>query len=263
MKIVRTMPDEGWVPIANTAARDHRLSWRARGLLAELLSYPDGWETSVDKLVDMANAAGGNTEGRDAMRNAMNELIRFGYVRRVRYTEHGRWLTRLEVTDGPTPDFQASVVQASADQSSVVQSSVDQASLERRTTNTDTKNDLSQRSSAEDSASLISFAAAADAATKSDLRERLLEKIYDVIDNLTPGDRRAHMLTVEGKRPRIYREARNGAIRQMREHDPRALKSEHAVMVTDRLSYKYVAQHYVATTGELPLWFARPMGWKE
>lgn len=51
MRVIRTMPAEGWAPVANSATRDHYLSWRARGRLAELLFYPDGWQTTVDKLV--------------------------------------------------------------------------------------------------------------------------------------------------------------------------------------------------------------------
>jgi hypothetical protein len=74
MRVIRTMPDEGWVPISNEAARDHRLSWRARGLLVELLSYPDGWETTVDRLVAQARKHGDVSEGRAAMRKAIAEL---------------------------------------------------------------------------------------------------------------------------------------------------------------------------------------------
>lgn len=127
MKIIRTLPDSGWTPISNAAARDHRLSWRARGLLFEILSYPDGWEMSVDDLVKKAQAADGAAEGRDAMRRAMRELVDAGYVERVKYTENGRWLTRLEVSDSRSENASshrrtenpASVNQASETQSSV------------------------------------------------------------------------------------------------------------------------------------------------
>lgn len=132
------MPDEGWVPIANNAARDSRLSWRSRGLLLELLSYPDGWETNVDKLVDMsATADDSHTEGRYAMRAAMLELVKYGYVRRLRCREHGRWVTKVSVKDAAhtTSDLPPSV-----DRTPVAPPPVDRSSLQRRTMKTDTKN---------------------------------------------------------------------------------------------------------------------------
>lgn len=134
------MPDTGWVPVSNIAAQDHRLSWKARGLLTELLSLPDGWETNIDKLVDMAAADDdSHTEGRYAMRAAMRELVKYGYVRKVRYREHGRWKTRMSVKDAvhTTSDFPPSV-----DLTPVLPPSVESTSLQRRITKTDTKKDL-------------------------------------------------------------------------------------------------------------------------
>lgn len=100
------MPDSGWVPIANDAARDHRLSWRARGLLAELLSYPDGWDVNVDSLVAKARREGGKAEGRDAMLKAVKELKDAGYVTyQRRQADGGKWTTEMVVTDVPhSPD---------------------------------------------------------------------------------------------------------------------------------------------------------------
>ncbi|HKS98797.1 MAG TPA: hypothetical protein VJT31_04635 [Rugosimonospora sp.] len=106
MKVIRHLPDEGWVPVSNAAARDHRLSWRARGLLLELLSYPDGWDTTIDKLVKQARAEGEATEGREAMLRAMKELETVGYVHYIRdrhKAESGRWIwtTGIVVSDVP------------------------------------------------------------------------------------------------------------------------------------------------------------------
>ncbi|WP_433460637.1 hypothetical protein [Micromonospora sp. CA-248212] len=89
----------------NTAHRDYRLSWRARGLLGELLSYPDGWDTSVDKLVAQAREHGDATEGRAAMRKAVAELAEIGYVRYIReMDEKGHWSTVMSVCDVPQPE---------------------------------------------------------------------------------------------------------------------------------------------------------------
>lgn len=269
MKITRTMPDEGWVPIANSAARDHRLSWRARGLLTELLSYPPGWVTTVKDLVDLGRAArkdGGHAEGRDAMYAAMEELHTFGYVAYTRErTENGHWGTAIEVSDAPIParlpEKPESVDQESVNQESASQESGDQVVIKKTEINTEIKKDLSQSNSAEHSVSLAALAVTAGAATPAEEQELLLKKVYDRIDNLEEHLWRRHLLLVERRRPKIYRDARNGAIKQLGRDEPSVLKTDRAAPVIDRLSLKYIAQHYIDETGELPQWFARPIGW--
>ena len=92
----------------NAVVRDYRVSWRARGLLTELLSYPENYETSVDELVKKAKRSGGNVEGRDAMRKAARELKAVGYIVERRYqNDLGRWTTEHEITDDPMYDLLA------------------------------------------------------------------------------------------------------------------------------------------------------------
>jgi hypothetical protein len=62
--------------IPNSWLRDDRLSWRARGLLAGIMSHEVGWHISSESLSE------GGAEGRDAVRNALVELERFGYLQR-------------------------------------------------------------------------------------------------------------------------------------------------------------------------------------
>lgn len=85
--------------VSNAALEDTRLSWRARGVLAYLLSRPEGWSTSGERL---ASQSPGGTEGRDAMRAALKELESFGYLQRERVQgSRGRWATALVITDTP------------------------------------------------------------------------------------------------------------------------------------------------------------------
>ncbi len=100
MKIIRTpRPHCGYTQIDNRVLRDKRLSYRARGLLSELLSYPDGWEIDLVRLSRESDSV----EGRDALRSAMRELDGVGYTARVRQQdrETGQWSTRTEVYDVP------------------------------------------------------------------------------------------------------------------------------------------------------------------
>ncbi|SDR62314.1 hypothetical protein SAMN05216511_7338 [Streptomyces sp. KS_16] len=108
--IRRTQPKFSFVQVPNLVARDYRLSWRARGLLVELLSYPPGWETTVDDMVDRAKKEaakhGGKVEGREAMRSAANELVQFGYIIRNRFQdERGHWRTESVLSEEPLLTF--------------------------------------------------------------------------------------------------------------------------------------------------------------
>src|SRR5690606_22087251 len=106
VRIVRRQPRYGYVQVLNAIARDYRLSWRARGLLVELLSYPPGYEITIDELVARGREHGKATEGRDAMRKAGQELKALGYIIATkRQDESGRWHTDLEVTDDPMYDL--------------------------------------------------------------------------------------------------------------------------------------------------------------
>ena len=62
--------------IPNAWVRDPNLSRRARGLLAELLSHREGWDVSIESLWRTG------TEGREAVRKAVQELEEAGYLRR-------------------------------------------------------------------------------------------------------------------------------------------------------------------------------------
>jgi len=112
--IVRSpRPRDGFVIISNQVIRDRRLTFRARGVLALLLSMPDNWKTSADAICRHA------LEGRDAIRKALRELEDCGYIRRqTNRDQTGRFQTTLVVFDNPspTPEKPASVNQASIEE---------------------------------------------------------------------------------------------------------------------------------------------------
>lgn len=99
MSIIRApRPESDYVTIRNDVLRDSRLSYRARGVLAVILSRPDNWRT------DAASLCRQGAEGRDAIRSALTELEDAGYIARERLQdERGRWRTVALVFDTPQP----------------------------------------------------------------------------------------------------------------------------------------------------------------
>jgi biotin operon repressor len=78
MSIIRSPRlESNFSVISNSVIRDSRLSYRARGVLLEILSRPDNWRVSGDSL------ARSGKEGRDAILTALKELRDCGYIRTV------------------------------------------------------------------------------------------------------------------------------------------------------------------------------------
>jgi hypothetical protein len=81
---IHRVPDVPFAQIANSALRDKRLSFRARGVLALVLSNVGEWEASLRWLT-----AQSDHDGRKAVQAALNELTELGY-REVRYESHSQ-----------------------------------------------------------------------------------------------------------------------------------------------------------------------------
>lgn len=97
-------PTKDFQLLRNSVARDVRLSYRASGILADLLSRPDNWTTSAERLAE----ARPEKEGRDAVRKALRELEQAGYLRREKVRDElCRWSTELIVYDIPQSDITA------------------------------------------------------------------------------------------------------------------------------------------------------------
>lgn len=99
MAIVRgPRPTTSFTVLRNDVLRDSRLSYRARGLLAAILSRPDNWRCSSTQLATEGR------EGRDAVRTALAELEAVGYLTRHTYRRaDGRLMTDSVVSDTPPP----------------------------------------------------------------------------------------------------------------------------------------------------------------
>jgi hypothetical protein len=87
---------ERFVQVRNTMLEDNRLSWKAKGLLAYLVSRPDGW---VVRMSDLTNRS---TDGEKSIRAATKELREFGYLVFHKIKENGKFVgTVWEYDDEP------------------------------------------------------------------------------------------------------------------------------------------------------------------
>lgn len=72
-----------FVMIDKQSVKDINISWKAKGLLAYLLTLPDDWKFSIVEISSHSKC------GRRSTATAMNELIDAGYVSRRMYHEGG------------------------------------------------------------------------------------------------------------------------------------------------------------------------------
>lgn len=99
MRVQRSNPTVHFTVMPNQTLQDHALSFTARGILAYLVSLPDGTRESVKAL------AGKSAEGRTAVAKAMRELETAGFLKRVvGHRTGGLIATELVVSDVPMTD---------------------------------------------------------------------------------------------------------------------------------------------------------------
>lgn len=106
MGIVRVSKNNNYVVMNRTALNDKRLSWKAKGIMAYLLSMPDDWVFYMDELQTHA------TDGKASFSSGFKELKDCGYVERKPIREGQRivrWETivhEIPYKDSLQPDFQ-------------------------------------------------------------------------------------------------------------------------------------------------------------
>ncbi|MFI6155086.1 hypothetical protein ACIBCA_20615 [Kitasatospora sp. NPDC051170] len=96
MRVHRSAHVRDFTVLPNCVLQYRRLSYTARGLLADLLSRPDGWREDGRHMADTS------PQGRGAIRKALKELTEAGYYRveKVRLPD-GRIVTETHVYDTP------------------------------------------------------------------------------------------------------------------------------------------------------------------
>ncbi len=101
VRVKKYKPGEFWQSL-KAPFQDKLLSFGARGILAYLLTHPDGWEVRNKDLYDKSPA------GRAAVDRMMIELKEHGYLHRVRES-HGKgiieWVTEIYENRAENPDY--------------------------------------------------------------------------------------------------------------------------------------------------------------
>jgi len=112
--VIRVQPTAAWVAVPNAVLEEPRMSWRAKGVWAYLNSRPEGWQVRESDLLKRS------TDGRHAMRSAIQELESCGYLRRDPIRDGGRFVGSvyhllLPRTDSPSSVLPPSVFPTSED----------------------------------------------------------------------------------------------------------------------------------------------------
>jgi hypothetical protein len=90
MAIFRIQKNENYTIMSNYHFRDMTITLKAKGLLSQMLSLPEGWNYTLTGLASI------NREGIDAIREAVKELERAGYVVRRRVRDEKGVFTDME-----------------------------------------------------------------------------------------------------------------------------------------------------------------------
>lgn len=92
MSVFKIDHKKGFTVMSNSHLRDKRLSLKAKGLLSQMLSLPSDWDYSLSGLSYI------NRESTDAIRSALNELEKAGYLKREQGRDPKGKLTATQFT---------------------------------------------------------------------------------------------------------------------------------------------------------------------
>lgn len=101
MGIFRVKKDNNYSVINNTGLKDKRLSWKAKGIFAYILTLPDDWVFYREELSQHAK------DGINSLRAGMQELKEYGYIKRFPIKDAKNKIVRWEtiIYEIPLDDF--------------------------------------------------------------------------------------------------------------------------------------------------------------
>ena len=94
---IRYSKQRDYTVMNNTFLRDDKLSWKAKGLFAYILSLPEDWKIYISELQTHA------TDGETSLRSAIKELTDNGYIIQKRLKDDkGRWASYVyQIIENP------------------------------------------------------------------------------------------------------------------------------------------------------------------
>ena len=113
MSVFRVEKNKGYTVMSNHHLCNHALTLKAKGLLSQMLSLPENWDYTLQGLAQI------NKESIDAIREAVRELERAGYIKRSRERDERGCLRGTVYTiyeqphTEPTPEEPAQALPAS------------------------------------------------------------------------------------------------------------------------------------------------------
>ena len=81
MAVFRVQKTKDYTVMSNAHLREKGMSIKAKGLLSIMLSLPDEWDYSIKGLCELSK------DGYESIMNALQEIEKFGYLKRTRATD--------------------------------------------------------------------------------------------------------------------------------------------------------------------------------
>ena len=105
MAVFRVERTQNYTIMSNYHLRDKSISLKAKGLLSQMLSLPEDWDYTLTGLAKI------NQEGKDAIRAAVVELERAGYIYRCQTVDKAGKFSSNEyiIRERPVPSGRAVV----------------------------------------------------------------------------------------------------------------------------------------------------------
>jgi hypothetical protein len=104
--ILKRITREKFTIIATKALEDPKLSWKAKGLLAYIMSRPSDWRVYVDQLSTVS------IDKKHSTKEAVKELMNCGYVTRKRITDEKGRVVQWEYTISDFPQVENPLVES-------------------------------------------------------------------------------------------------------------------------------------------------------
>lgn len=153
MATFRVSKDKNYTTINNTGLRDERLTWKAKGILAYILSLPDDW------VFYMEEVATHSKDKLDSLKSGIKELKEHGYVKRYPVKNEKGKIARWEMIIYEVPQGEYPLVENPQMEKPLVENPLLLSTKELSTNkpNTDKQNNTMSSSDEDDNQSQIPY----------------------------------------------------------------------------------------------------------